>query len=78
MQPEPEAPEETIDLPPPSRPMLTPAALEAVKNWKYWPTSMAGNPVSVETESTSLRPPVRRRPNLGGRHKEVHTSDGGQ
>ena len=30
--------------------MLAPAAIEAVKQWKYRPYLLNGNPVEVETE----------------------------
>jgi len=31
-------------------PMLAPAAIEAVKKWKYRPYLLNGNPVEVETQ----------------------------
>jgi protein TonB len=33
-------------------PMLAPAAMDAVKQWKYRPYMLNGNPVGVETQVT--------------------------
>ena len=33
-------------------PMLAPAAIEAVKQWRYWPYILNNEPVEVETQIT--------------------------
>ena len=40
---------ETLTVIPPAHPLLAPAALEAVRRWRYKPTLLNGEPVEVET-----------------------------
>jgi protein TonB len=37
---------------PPAHPLLAPAAMEAVRQWRYKPTLLNGEPVAVETNIT--------------------------
>lgn len=40
---------ESLAVIPPAHPLLAPAAVEAVKQWRYKPTLLNGDPVAVET-----------------------------
>lgn len=40
---------QTLTVIPPAHPLLAPAALEAVRQWRYKPTMLNGEPVEVET-----------------------------
>jgi protein TonB len=39
---------ESLSVIPPAHPLLAPAAVEAVKRWRYKPTILNGQPVGVE------------------------------